>query len=104
SASLLRPPPPAPLPYTPLFRSVRQERRRGGIESFRVLEMRPVPHVRHLENGRVRDERRHLTRRALVLAVVLPGRDDHRGRLDLRSEEHTSELQSRENLVCRLLR
>src|SRR5690606_41736513 len=26
-----------------------------------------------------------------------------RGPLDLRSEEHTSELQSRENLVCRLL-
>src|SRR5690606_12140999 len=29
----------------------------------------------------------------------------HRGRLEVaRSEEHTSELQSRENLVCRLLR
>src|SRR5436309_10721950 len=31
-------------------------------------------------------------------------RTDRRGRLDSgRSEEHTSELQSRENLVCRLL-
>src|SRR5690606_41921419 len=28
---------------------------------------------------------------------------EHRRREDLRSEEHTSELQSRENLVCRLL-
>src|SRR5690606_41923628 len=27
----------------------------------------------------------------------------HRTRMNLRSEEHTSELQSRENLVCRLL-
>src|SRR5690606_35540336 len=27
----------------------------------------------------------------------------HEGRADRRSEEHTSELQSRENLVCRLL-
>src|SRR5690606_41042888 len=31
-----------------------------------------------------------------ALAVV-------KGELDVRSEEHTSELQSRENLVCRLL-
>src|SRR5690606_39793583 len=31
-------------------------------------------------------------------AVYIP-----RGHLGLRSEEHTSELQSRENLVCRLL-
>src|SRR5690606_41106876 len=32
---------------------------------------------------------------------VRPGNTQHVGRL--RSEEHTSELQSRENLVCRLL-
>src|SRR5207302_10061583 len=33
-----------------------------------------------------------------------PGRSPHRGRPTARrSEEHTSELQSRENLVCRLL-
>src|SRR5690606_5565728 len=35
----------------------------------------------------------------LVYADLLYGSED----LDLRSEEHTSELQSRENLVCRLL-
>src|SRR5690606_39883490 len=29
--------------------------------------------------------------------------EDERGRYLVRSEEHTSELQSRENLVCRLL-
>src|SRR5690606_3234517 len=34
--------------------------------------------------------------------VPLPGRVRRTGRLQ-RSEEHTSELQSRENLVCRLL-
>src|SRR2546430_4197535 len=33
-----------------------------------------------------------------VIGVVLHLRDDH-----LRSEEHTSELQSQSNLVCRLL-
>src|SRR5207302_7959366 len=33
--------------------------------------------------------------------TIPPGWDANR--VDLRSEEHTSELQSRENLVCRLL-
>src|SRR5690606_42070492 len=40
-----------------------------------------------------------------ALPGVLPRaeRDDLRVRVPRRSEEHTSELQSRENLVCRLL-
>src|SRR5690606_41012649 len=38
----------------------------------------------------------HLQRRAVLAHVAAP-------HLDPRSEEHTSELQSRENLVCRLL-
>src|SRR5690606_40148621 len=33
----------------------------------------------------------------------IPGLPPHRTRIAPRSEEHTSELQSRENLVCRLL-
>src|SRR5690606_12595943 len=37
---------------------------------------------------------------ANVYGVVVPGAE---GRAGMRSEEHTSELQSRENLVCRLL-
>src|SRR5690606_36851532 len=36
----------------------------------------------------------------MILATQNPGDLDYKG---LRSEEHTSELQSRENLVCRLL-
>src|SRR5690606_42058770 len=35
--------------------------------------------------------------------IVALGEDENRGREADRSEEHTSELQSRENLVCRLL-
>src|SRR5690606_19810270 len=35
-----------------------------------------------------------------ILVCLLPGTEVTRG---IRSEEHTSELQSRENLVCRLL-
>src|SRR6266511_4800668 len=36
-------------------------------------------------------------------ALAQPGRRVSRAQADTRSEEHTSELQSRENLVCRLL-
>src|SRR5438477_2526692 len=73
---LTRPPPVSTLfPYTTLFRSVRC--------------------VRHLARAR-----RHVHRRA--------ARDDAAqaeggSRLMSRSEEHTSELQSHVNLVCRLL-
>src|SRR5436309_4362181 len=38
-----------------------------------------------------------------VLQSECARRRTHAGALRLRSEEHTSELQSRENLVCRLL-
>src|SRR5690606_41405400 len=37
------------------------------------------------------------------LTVLVLGADDLDDVVHLRSEEHTSELQSRENLVCRLL-
>src|SRR5690606_39557192 len=39
--------------------------------------------------------------RGMTLATCEPNEDP--GPVELRSEEHTSELQSRENLVCRLL-
>src|SRR5690606_41981830 len=40
----------------------------------------------------------------LVVALIVDGIDGPLARkFDVRSEEHTSELQSRENLVCRLL-
>src|SRR5690606_20114849 len=47
--------------------------------------------------------------RTVVVVTAAPapragaGRSAGRGRCGTRSEEHTSELQSRENLVCRLL-
>src|SRR5436309_10832888 len=42
--------------------------------------------------------------RKVLIAQHLPHGSDHaRQALGQRSEEHTSELQSRENLVCRLL-
>src|SRR5437870_6850303 len=79
ASSPLRPPrrPPRPplFPYTTLFRSVHG-----------LLPRRPA------ERGS------GMTQQPSILVV-----DDEMGILDVRSEEHTSELQSRGHLVCRLL-
>src|SRR5690606_41336444 len=92
-----RPPPSTHLPYTTLFRSgtaTTSSRERGDPEAGREPLARwrcPRPWSRF----RGHDE-------------VVPGRTPppHCARhlpYASRSEEHTSELQSRENLVCRLL-
>src|SRR5947209_9694820 len=77
-----RPPRSTLFPYTTLFRSRRPPRRRarlgGGLRGRRA-----GPHGRR----RARQDRH----------------DARRPRRDPRSEEHTSELQSRQYLVCRLL-
>src|SRR5438067_13542437 len=86
--SLRRPPRSTLFPYTTLFRSAaRQPRHR--------------PRPRALDDHR--RERRHSGARmgAAAPAVDLLGR--RQARLAPRSEEHTSELQSRFDLVCRLL-
>src|SRR5687768_18350653 len=93
-----RPPRSTLFPYTTLFRSRRLERGKGGAEDPRVPpecgEERP-PRLDHGADGSRSGARRRR-------AVVRRGR-----RLQLapeeRSEEHTSELQSRLHLVCRLL-
>src|SRR5437870_6491034 len=80
---MLRPPPRSTLfPYTTLFRS-RAERRGAATPA------RPSQNA----DG---DERSVTTRRR---RVAVPGLMS----FDIRSEEHTSELQSRGHLVCRLL-
>src|SRR5699024_12369476 len=88
-----RPPRPAPFPYTTLFRSSPEPVRADGS---------PCQHGTH------RDPR-HLSPRSPHRAEPAPGAT-HRPRGDPdvptvrpRSEEHTSELQSRFDLVCRLL-
>src|SRR2546427_6991629 len=84
-----RPPRSTLFPYTTLFRSVAHalSGRRGNSgdeahDRFFHVVLRPA--------------RRDLLVRAADLA-------HHDHRLGLRSEEHTSELQSQSNLVCRLL-
>src|SRR5947209_11405354 len=85
---LRRPPRSTLFPYTTLFRSTRADLARRGIER---------PHARGLVHGRrtSSDPRR---------ASTASGDCDLRLHgCGYRSEEHTSELQSRQYLVCRLL-
>src|SRR5690606_41253173 len=90
-----------PLPYTPLFRSPLLEgavRRatgcqRGAEDLGAILNGGHAPlavqgEPRNAEDAVLGDD-------PLVAALLCVAK--------LRSEEHTSELQSRENLVCRLL-
>src|SRR2546430_7455673 len=82
---MIRPPPRSPLfPYTTLFRSVSSKRSLVGLDG-----------VVRAWNRRVVAEPLH-TR--LCGRTLPPKQGSHH-----RSEEHTSELQSQSNLVCRLL-
>src|SRR5438132_6942893 len=87
-----RPPRSTLFPYTTLFRSRDDRVRRIGIEADR----------------RVIDERLHVgLERCLVGILPLAGLGENAAQRTLqpqwRSEEHTSELQSHSDLVCRLL-
>src|SRR5690606_41351880 len=79
---LRRPPRSTLFPYTTLFRSPRRPAGRGHLPPRRRSPGARLPRVRRPPPVRGRPRRTRGSRR---------------------SEEHTSELQSRENLVCRLL-
>src|SRR3712207_7170174 len=80
-----RPPRSTLFPYTTLFRSAG-----GAAPGARAARRVPGPRARRLD-----DDADGAARRARGVQGS--------GRLSLRSEEHTSELQSRQYLVCRLL-
>src|SRR3712207_8905979 len=85
-----RPPRSTLFPYTTLFRSRRREPRQCAAAALQL-------DGRHGE---------HAERHPALGQVLVPGRRRRllpRRALDGRSEEHTSELQSRQYLVCRLL-
>src|SRR2546430_4403611 len=88
-----RPPRSTLFPYTTLFRSDPQGRDRParGARQPVALEPGQLDAVHPPEYGRV----------GLVRLVGRLAR--RRARVQVRSEEHTSELQSQSNLVCRLL-
>src|SRR5688572_30921018 len=79
-------------PYTTLFRSRRPEARGVGQVEGLGAELQ-VPVAAHVE---ALGERR-------VDVAVAGGPGHARAAVAPRSEEHTSELQSQSNIVCRLL-
>src|SRR2546430_13018365 len=89
-----RPPRSTLFPYTTLFRSIGAPERALGTEGVDQSLDRVVQIAEWIG---LRRERRHA--RCLHGDVWVLGQRAH-GR---RSEEHTSELQSQSNLVCRLL-
>src|SRR5690606_39823790 len=99
---MVRAPPVSPLfPYTTLFRSYY-----GGCRFVDIAEELAIERAKKLFScnfANVQPNSGSQMNQAVFLALLKPG-DTFMG-LDLnsRSEEHTSELQSRENLVCRLL-
>src|SRR5690606_41981807 len=100
-----RPPPTStPVPYTTLFRSPDPVHRAASWTVGDVIgaQARRVPDRIAVDDGRRSLSYRELDERACRLANCLRGLGVGHGSR-IRSEEHTSELQSRENLVCRLL-
>src|SRR2546427_8436920 len=80
-----RPPRSTLFPYTTLFRSAREDAAREGVQPGDVDD---------------RGDEQQVARTHHLAGVAGHRRDDD---LRHRSEEHTSELQSQSNLVCRLL-
>src|SRR2546422_7642464 len=84
-----RPPRSTLFPYTTLFRS--------GERAAAVQEIGELREIRRAEHAHARDDAR-------LRQVVARQHERFQPRDNLaRSEEHTSELQSRLHLVCRLL-
>src|SRR5690349_24208180 len=97
---MLRPPPTSTLfPYTTLFRSLRHARRTRVFDSGQRWYVSQYACDRTVS----RQAQAHLhgrhARNVQSPPIPILGRSNSR----LRSEEHTSELQSRRDLVCRLL-
>src|SRR3712207_7149189 len=95
-----RPPRSTLFPYTTLFRSLVAPEDHAAVEhraallgdlGHRLQERGHLPGVPLVDGDELRARPRPLVR-VVVVARLLP-----------RSEEHTSELQSRQYLVCRLL-
>src|SRR5690606_41286269 len=84
-----RPPTPTLFPYTTLFRSSAA----GNLLFMKALDQGPASLTSPLVNTNILV--------IILFSVIVYG--ERLSGTETRSEEHTSELQSRENLVCRLL-
>src|SRR5262249_62178804 len=93
---ILRPPSSPLFPYTTLFRSGPLEQRALADQVGEVARLQVTAVIRHFQVGQelALQRGKHLDKRHVPFEGA---------KLGLRSEEHTSELQSLTNLVCRLL-
>src|SRR3712207_8426935 len=90
-----RPPRSTLFPYTTLFRStvtIAKVISEAGCRQLHVAETEKYPHVTYFFNGGEEEPYEGEIRELVPSPRDVP-----------RSEEHTSELQSRQYLVCRLL-
>src|SRR5437016_7937893 len=97
---LRRPPRSTLFPYTTLFRSYEKQLRPRGHRPSKAHADWGLPGSVRIADGPSTWRGSNLSGHG---AVELEGRRFPRGNRWLRSEEHTSELQSLTNLVCRLL-
>src|SRR5437762_9937805 len=101
---MLRPPSPSLFPYTTLFRSEHQSLLRSlkhlpaGIRALlaQEVECRRIDRVAQID-------REPFAGHQVLACLPLKLREPPLALRDVRSEEHTSELQSPMYLVCRLL-
>src|SRR5690554_7103285 len=97
---MLRPPPRSTLfPYTTLFRSS-EIYIKNTSSIYQNLEVVAVADI-DIERAKARAEQFNISK--AYLPEELLADDEVEMVINLRSEEHTSELQSRPHLVCRLL-
>src|SRR5262249_60675790 len=98
------PPTPPPFPYTTLFRSRAPSLAALATEFNAAFQLHLITRVRliqrryDMDTGHGTVAKYQRIWKAQMAACLANPRSDH-----LRSEEHTSELQSLTNLVCRLL-
>src|SRR5207249_11464106 len=92
-----RTPPPPLFPYTTLFRSISASTACCGVSKLRVPTVEAAGVADGLSMGDCCAAKGAANRKAE--AAVQPSQRY----FEIRSEEHTSELQSRFDLVCRLL-
>src|SRR2546430_11742159 len=95
-----RPPRSTLFPYTTLFRSMP-----ANVIKNRIASLPPwlLPRVNGDESNQPLDSRHACVEHLGQGRQGLIGRLRREGNREPRSEEHTSELQSQSNLVCRLL-
>src|SRR5260221_2226290 len=85
-----------------LFSRKRLEQREGDIDRLVILRFG----TRNISRQRANCTTRWRQQKFFALQMprgIMAGQPTHRHGFDVRSEEHTSELQSHSDLVCRLL-